>query len=379
MITSISFLALQQYWWLLVSVLGAILVFLMFVQGGQTFIFSMGKTELERSLLVNTLGRKWEFTFTTLVTFGGAFFASFPLFYSTSFGGAYWVWTLALLAFVVQAVAYEFRSKPSNVLGKKTFEVMLFLNGLLGTVLIGTAVGTFYNGANFSHDFLNHVDWHHPARGLEAVLNLHNVLLGLTVFLLSRVLGLLYFLNTIDHETIVQRSKKCLLYNAIPFVVAFLSFTIWLMLKPGFAVNPDTAQVYMQDYKYLINLIEMPVVLVMFLLGVVGVLFGIIRTLWPGKTYDKGIWFSGIGTFLTVLSLFLIAGYNNTAFYPSLVDINQSLTITNASSSMYTLKAMSVVSLLIPFVLAYIVVAWRSINKKKIDKSEIEDSTEHNY
>lgn len=379
MITLISFTFLQEYWWFIISALGAALVFLLFVQGGQTFIYGIGRNETERSMLVNTLGRKWEFTFTTLVTFGGAFFASFPLFYSTSFGGAYWVWTILLLAFIVQAVSYEFRTKPSNVLGKKTFEVMLFLNGLLGTILLGTAVGTFFNGAMFSHDYLNHVNWHHPARGLEAVLNLHNVLLGVTVFFLSRVLGLLYFMNTINHDIILKRSQQKLMLNGALFVVVFLSFTIWLMLKPGFAVNSETAAVYMQDYKYLINLIEMPIVLVMFIVGVLAVLWGIIRSLLPGRIYDKGIWFAGLGTFLVVLSLFLIAGFNNTAFYPSVHNIQHSLTIYNASSSEYTLGVMAVVSLLVPFVLAYIVIAWRSINKKKIDIDEIEDKNEHKY
>ncbi len=379
MITLISFTFLQEYWWFIISALGAALVFLLFVQGGQTFIYGIGRNETERSMLVNTLGRKWEFTFTTLVTFGGAFFASFPLFYSTSFGGAYWVWTILLLAFIIQAVSYEFRTKPSNVLGKKTFEVMLFLNGLLGTILLGTAVGTFFNGAMFSHDYLNHVDWHHPARGLEAVLNLHNLLLGVTVFFLSRVLGLLYFMNTINHDIILKRSKQKLMLNGVLFVLVFLSFTIWLMLKPGFAVNSETAEVYMQDYKYLINLIEMPIVLVMFLVGVLAVLWGIIRSLLPGRIYDKGIWFAGLGTFLVVLSLFLIAGFNNTAFYPSVHNIQYSLTIYNASSSEYTLGVMAVVSLLVPFVLAYIVIAWRSINKKKIDIDEIEDKNEHKY
>lgn len=379
MITLISFTFLQEYWWFIISALGAALVFLLFVQGGQTFIYEIGRNETERSMLVNTLGRKWEFTFTTLVTFGGAFFASFPLFYSTSFGGAYWVWTILLLAFIVQAVSYEFRTKPSNVLGKKTFEVMLFLNGLLGTILLGTAVGTFFNGAMYSHDYLNHVNWHHPARGLEAVLNLHNVLLGVTVFFLSRVLGLLYFMNTINHDIILKRSQQKLMLNGALFVVVFLSFTIWLMLKPGFAVNSETAAVYMQDYKYLINLIEMPIVLVMFIVGVLAVLWGIIRSLLPGRIYDKGIWFAGLGTFLVVLSLFLIAGFNNTAFYPSVHNIQHSLTIYNASSSEYTLGVMAVVSLLVPFVLAYIVIAWRSINKKKIDIDEIEDKNEHKY
>jgi cytochrome d ubiquinol oxidase subunit II len=379
MINEISLLFYQQYWWLLVSVLGSILVFLLFVQGGQTLIHQIGKTENERSLLVNTLGRKWEFTFTTLVTFGGAFFASFPLFYSTSFGGAYWVWIAILLAFTIQAVSYEFRTKPNNMLGKRTFEIMLFLNGFLGTILLGTAVGTFFNGAAFGLNMMNNVSWYGPARGLEAVLNFHNVLLGLTVFFLSRVLGLLYFIRTVDHQPILKRSKKHLWFNAIPFLVFFLSFATWLLIKDGFAVNPESGHITMEQYKYLHNFIQMPIVLGLFLLGVIGVLFGIIKTLFSKKLFDNGIWFSGIGTFLVVLSLFLIAGFNNTAFYPSLHELNDSLTIQNASSSLFTLKTMSIVSILIPFVLAYIVFAWRAINKKKITEEEIINPDEHSY
>ncbi len=371
MFGNLSHLVLQQYWFIIVSLLGAILVFLFFVQGGQTFLIRIGKTDSERTILVNSLGRKWEFTFTTLVTFGGAFFASFPLFYATSFGGAYWVWMAILFAFVIQAVSYEFRSKAGNFLGKKTYEAFLLINGLLGTLLVGVAVATFFSGAQFSLDDMNRVQWANGARGLEAALSLFNLSLGLAVFFLARVLGLLYFMNTIDHKDILERSRKALLYNAIPFVFFFLVFAVWLMVREGFAVNPESGEVFMEPYKYLHNLLAMPLVLVFFLLGVLGVLGGIILSLL--KETSMGIWFAGPGTILVVFSLFLLAGFNNTAFYPSAFDLQSSLTIQNASSSHYTLVAMSWVSLFIPFVLAYIVFAWRALNKKKIDAREMEE------
>jgi cytochrome bd ubiquinol oxidase subunit II len=390
MFESFDYILLQQYWWIIVSLLGAILVFLMFVQGGQTLIYTIGKTEDERTLLINLLGRKWEFTFTTLVTFGGAFFASFPLFYSTSFGGAYWVWMLILIAFVVQAVSYEYRKKPNNFLGKRTYETLLFINGLLGTVLVGTAVATFFTGSGFSVDKMNitHLtgekmpiisEWTGPAHGLEAALNLQNLALGLTVFFLSRVLALLYFMNRVRNAEIMERVKKHLLYNAIPFVVFFLIFAIWLLLSDGFAVDPNTKVVFIEPYKYLHNLIAMPVVAVMFLLGVAMVLLGIIRPITCFlKCSTKGIWLTGLGTILTVFSLFLLAGFNNTAYYPSTFDLQSSLTIENSSSSRYTLVAMSYVSLIVPFVVAYIWYAWRSIDSKKIDIDEIK-SESHVY
>ncbi|MGW8315066.1 MAG: cytochrome d ubiquinol oxidase subunit II [Bacteroidales bacterium] len=373
MFGNLSHLALQQYWYVIVSLLGSILVFLFFVQGGQTFLFRIGKSPNERTILVNTLGRKWEFTFTTLVTFGGAFFASFPLFYATSFGGAYWVWMAILFAFVIQAVSYEFRTKASNFLGQKTYEGFLFINGLLGTFLVGVAVATFFSGAQFSLNEMNSVSWATGARGLEAVLNPFNLSLGLTVFFLARVLGLLYFMRTVDNENIIERSKKALLYNAIPFVIFFLVFAVWLMLREGFAIRPETNEVFMEPYKYLHNLIQMPLVLVMFLAGVLAVLGGIILSLL--KTSSNGIWFTGPGTVLVVFSLFMLAGFNHTAFYPSAHDLQSSLTIENASSSHYTLVAMSWVSLFVPIVLAYIVIAWRALNRKKVDEQEmIEDA-----
>ena len=390
MFESLSLLSLQQYWWLIVSLLGALLVFLMFVQGGQTLIFTLGKSEEERTLLVNLLGRKWELTFTTLVTFGGAFFASFPLFYSTSFGGAYWVWMAILIAFVIQAVSYEYRKKPGNFLGQKTFEIFLIFNGLLGTLLLGTAVATFFTGSAFSVNKMNLLDltsgnmpviseWKGPAHGLEAALSPVNLSLGLAVFFLSRVLAILYFMNRLDHAAIMERLKKQLLYNAIPFLVFFLAFAGWLLLSSGFAVDPKTGIVSMEPYKYLHNLIALPVVAILFVLGVAGVLLGIIRSVACfEKCHTKGIWLSGTGTVLTVWALLLLAGFNHTAFYPSNWDLQSSLTIENSSSSHYTLTAMSYVSLLVPFVLAYIWYVWRAIDKKKISTEELQ-SESHVY
>lgn len=378
MFESLSQIALQHYWYILVSVLGSVLVFLLFVQGGQTLVSQLGKTEDEKTLLINIIGSKWEFTFTTLVTFGGAFFASFPLFYSTSFGGAYWVWILILFAFIVQAVSYEFRSKPNNFLGKNVFDGFLFVNGLLGTILLGAAVSTFFTGSHFTIDSDRHSTWTMATRGLEAAFNIQNLSLGLAVFFLSRVLACLYFFKTISNESIIEKVKKQLLYNAIPFLVFFLLFTGMLLLKDGFAVKPATGEVFMQPFKYFKNLIEMPVVAILFLGGVVAVLAGIgLPILSYSKYGEKGIWFGGLGTVVTVFSVFLLAGFNNTAYYPSVADLQSSLTIANSSSSHYTLTAMSYVSLLIPFVLAYIVFVWRVINNKKTDIKDLEG--EHVY
>jgi cytochrome d ubiquinol oxidase subunit II len=370
MFETLSLLNLQQYWWLIVSLLGALFVFLMFVQGGETLFFTIAKNEEEKSLLVNTLGRKWEFTFTTLVTFGGAFFASFPLFYATSFGGAYWVWFAILISFVIQAVSYEFRKKPANFLGAKTFEIFLFINGLLGPVLVGTAVGTFFNGAMFSLDDMKHVTWGSPLRGLEAVLTFHNVALGLAVLFLTRLLGLLYFMNSIENEAIYSRSKTQLLYNTVPFLVFFLYFVIALLFKDGFAYQSGTGVIAVEPYKYLHNLLAIPLNTIMLLVGVVGVLWGIISTLLKGGT--RGIWFAGSGTVLTVWALLILAAFNHTSFYPSIFDLQSSLTIENASSSKFTLVAMSYVSLFVPFVLGYIWYAWKSMNNQKISTEELE-------
>jgi len=385
MFETLSYLTLQQYWWAIISLLGALLVFLLFVQGGQTLIYALGKDETERTILINSLGRKWEFTFTTLVTFGGAFFASFPLFYSTSFGGAYWVWMIILFCFVIQAVSYEFRSKPANVLGSRTFEIFLFINGALGTILLGTAVATFFTGSAFSVDFSNITRvsdpvisrWETPYRGLEAALNIQNLSLGLTVFFLARILGILYFINNVQHDGILSRAKRSLLLNTLPFLITLLTFVILLLIRPGFAVNPQTGNIYMENFKYMHNLIAMPVVALLFLSGAVLLVYGIHKTL-RTEGYYKGIWTSGSGTVLFVFSLFLLAGYNNTAYYPSVHDLQSSLTIINSSSSKYTLVAMSYVSLLIPFVAAYIFFAWRSINRVKITAEEIK-SDSHIY
>lgn len=381
-----TYIALQHYWWFLVSLLGALLVFLLFVQGGQSLLFMIGKTEIQQKMLLNSTGRKWEFTFTTLVTFGGAFFASFPLFYSTSFGGAYWVWMLILVCFVLQAVSYEYQSKKGNLLGKKTYQVFLLLNGILGPILLGTAVGTFFNGAEFVVNKAQLTDvampvissWANPLHGLEAAFVFWNVCLGLAVFFLARIQALLYFINNIDDAEIAARSRKELVIETGLFLLFFLVFLVHLLLADGFAVHPETKEVYMQPYKYALNLIEMPVVLVVMLLGVVGVLYGIIRTL-LSATWKKGIWFCGIGTVLTVLALFLCAGWNHTAYYPSLVDLQSSLTIENSCSSPFTLEVMSYVSILVPFVLAYIVYAWRALDLRKIDEKEMKSDEGHAY
>ena len=374
MFEQLSHLTLQHYWWAIISLLAALLVLLLFVQGGQSLIYEIGKSANERTMMLNTLGRKWEFTFTTLVTFGGAFFASFPLFYSTSFGGAYWAWMALLFCFIVQAVSYEFRGKPNNFLGKATFDVFLFANGLLGPVLIGVVVGTFFNGAEFSISNLNVSTWQHPAKGLEAVLNANNVALGLAVLFLSRILALLYFMNSIESEVLFAKSKKHLVYNTIPFLVFFLFFVIRLVLKDGYSYNPETMFVSMEPFKYFNNLIEMPIVLMLFLAGVLAVLWGIISSLIKDNT--RGIWWAGAGTILVVFNLLLLAGYNNTCYYPSNFDLQSSLNIVNSSSSKFTLTTMSYVSLAVPFVVAYIWFAWKEINKKKITESEMANDKE---
>ena len=373
MFEQLSHLTLQQYWWAIISLLAALLVLLLFVQGGQSLIYEISKSKNERTMIINTLGRKWEFTFTTLVTFGGAFFASFPLFYSTSFGGAYWAWMALLFCFIIQAVSYEFRSKPNNFLGQKTFDAFLFANGVLGPVLIGVVVGTFFNGAEFSVSNLNASTWQNSARGLEAVLNINNVALGLAVLFLARIQALLYFMNSISDDVLFARSKKHLVYNTIPFLIFFLFFVIRLILKDGYAYNPETMAVSMEPFKYFHNLIQMPIVLILFLAGVLAVLWGIISSVI--KDNSLGIWWTGGGTILVVFALFLIAGYNNTCYYPSNYNLQSSLNIVNSSSSKFTLATMSYVSLAVPFVVAYICYAWKSINSKKITESEITDKT----
>lgn len=375
-----AYIFLQHYWWFVVSLLGALLVFLLFVQGGNSLLFCLGKTEEQKKMMINSTGRKWEFTFTTLVTFGGAFFASFPLFYSTSFGGAYWLWMIILFSFVLQAVSYEFQSKAGNLLGKTTYRTFLVINGVVGPVLLGGAVATFFTGSNFYINKGNIADaampvisqWANGWHGLDALLNPWNVVLGLVVFFLARILGALYFINNINEDDLVKRCRRALWGNTALFLVFFLAFVIRTLLADGYAVRPETGEVFMEPYKYLTNFLQMPVVLLVFLVGVVAVLWGIIRTLWK-PAFDKGIWFAGAGTVLTVLALLLVAGYNNTAYYPSTHDLQSSLTLANSCSSQFTLKVMAYVSILVPFVLAYIFYAWRSIDNRKIDAKEMEE------
>jgi cytochrome d ubiquinol oxidase subunit II len=376
MTIAISHLFLQHYWWIIVSLLAGLLVLLMFVQGGQSFIFSLPGSDLHKTMLVNTMGRKWEFTFTTLVTFGGAFFASFPLFYATSFGGAYWVWIAILFSFIIQAVAYEFRSKPDNIFGQRTFDIFLFINGSLGPFLIGVAVATFFTGSRFTLNMMRQVHWDTAWYGLEALLNIRNLALGLAVLFLSRINGLMYIMNSISDEDLLRRSVRKLLLNSVPFLFFFLFFVISLLFSSGFAADPATGTITVEKYKYLHNFADMPAASILFLLGVVGVLYGIGISLFSKSTI--GIWFSGCGTVLAVFSLFIVAGFNGTSFYPSSHDLQSSLTITNASSSLFTLKAMMYVSFIIPFVLAYIWYAWGAINDKKITEEEM-NSSEHKY
>lgn len=383
-----SYTFLQHYWWFLISLLGALLVFLMFVQGANSMIFHLGWDSESRRLVINSTGRKWEFTFTTLVTFGGAFFASFPLFYSTSFGGAYWLWMLILFSFVIQAVSYEFQNKLGNLLGAKTFQICLIINGVVGPVLLGSAVATFFEGSNFLIDKMNLVtveevettvaispvisQWANASRGLDALLDLWNICFGVAVFFLARILGGLYIINNVNNETIRSRASVQLVGNALLFLVFFLAFLVHAFFKDGFAWNPETGEIYMEPNKYLHNLIEMWYLTLVFLFGVGLLLYAIGRTV-VSKTYIKGIWPAGIGVVLVVLVLLLCAGWNHTAYYPSNADLQSSLTIANSCSSEFTLRTMAYVSLLIPFVLSYIVYAWWSIDKKKLDSKEIQE------
>ena len=376
----ISYEFLQHYWWFLVSLLGALLVFLMFVQGANSCLRSLGWTAEGRRIVVNSTGRKWELTFTTLVTFGGAFFASFPLFYSTSFGGAYWLWMIILFTFVLQAVSYEFQNKLGNLLGPSTFQFFLVLNGLLGPLLLGGAVATFFEGSNFIVAKENLVDagaitpiissWANASHGLDALLNPWVLVFGLAVMFLARTLGILYVMNNVADEDIRSRGSVRLLGAAVPFVILFVAYFIHLLLKDGYAYDPATGVIFMEPLKYLHNLVDMWYLFVVLLVGVVLVLFSIIKTIFD-KNYVKGIWPAGIGVVLTVTALLLCAGWNNTAYYPSTADLQSSLTIVNSCSSEFTLRTMAFVSLLIPFVLAYIAYCWYSLDKKKIDKAEI--------
>ena len=374
---------LQHYWWFLIALLGALLVFLMFVQGGQALLYRLGRSEEERNLIVNSLGRKWELTFTTLVTFGGAFFASFPLFYSTSFGGAVYVWMAILLCFVLQAVAYEYRRKPSNVFGDRTFDVFLMINGILGPLLIGTAVGTLFTGAEFTVDRLNLTEqggaavisqWSSPWHGLEAVADWRNVLLGVSVTLLTLTLACQYLINDVDDETLRQRARSLMRRTGPVFVVLFVVWLVALLASDG-ATADAAGRISMEPHKYLHNLLEMPCVAAVLLVGVVSVLWSI-RLGWSGRR--SAIWFGGVGTVLTVLALLLTAGWNQTAYYPSLSDLQSSLTIANSSSSLFTLRVMAWVSLFIPFVVAYIWYVWRALNRRPLTRDELHEGG-HQY
>ena len=381
---------LQHYWCFIVSLLGALLVFLLFVQGANSVARSLGYTDEGQRLVYNSTGRKWEFTFTTLVTFGGAFFASFPLFYSTSFGGAYWLWMLILFTFVLQAVSYEFQNKIGNILGPRTFQFFLTLNGILGPLLLGAAVATFYEGSNFIIQKDNMIDagalspvissWANASHGLDALLNPWVLVFGFAVVFLARVLGILYVMNNVNDEDIRSRGSVRLLGAAIPFLILFVTYLVHLLLKDGFAVNPDTDEIFMEPNKYLHNLLDMWYLLVLLLVGVVLVLWGIFVEVFStpqSPLANKGIWPAGIGTVLTVLALLLCSAWNDTAYYPSTADLQSSLTIQNSCSSEFTLRTMFYVSLLVPFVLAYIVYAWRAIDKKKLDREEIQ--SDHSY
>ena len=376
---------LQHYWCFVAALLGALLVFLLFVQGAYSVARSLGWTDEGRRLVYNSTGRKWEFTFTTLVTFGGAFFASYPLFYSTSFGGAYWLWMLILFTFVMQAVSYEFQNKIGNFLGPRTFQFCLTLNGIVGPLLLGGAVATFFEGSNFIVEKNNMIDataltpiisrWTNASHGLDALLNPWVLVFGFAVVFLARVLGILYIINNVDDEDIRSRGSVRLVGAAIPFVILFVAYLVHLLVKDGFAYT-DEGVIFMEQFKYLHNLLEMWYLLVTLLIGVVLVLYGIGRTITSPK-YISGIWPAGIGTVLAVLALLLTSAWNHTAYYPSTADLQSSLTMVNSCSSEFTLRTMFYVSLLVPFVLAYIVYAWRAIDKKKLTKEEIQ--TEHSY
>ncbi|WP_334167867.1 cytochrome d ubiquinol oxidase subunit II [Phocaeicola paurosaccharolyticus] len=380
-----DYIFLQHYWWFLISLLGALLVFLLFVQGANSLLFTLTHDESSRTLLINSTGRKWEFTFTTLVTFGGAFFASFPLFYSTSFGGAYWLWMIILFTFVLQAVSYEFQSKLGNFLGKKTYQVFIVINGMISPFLLGCAVATFFNGSaffvdksNIGNDIMPIISgWANNWHGIDALFNPWNVVLGLAVLFLSRVLGSLYLINNINNDKLELACRKQIKKDAVAFLIFFLAFIAKIFLASGFAVNPYSGEIYMEPYKYIQNIIDMPLLSLIFIVGVLAVLYGIFRGAFV-KSAKDGIWFSGIGTVLTVLALLVSVGFNNTSYYPSSIDIQSSLTLANSCSSEFTLRTMFYVSLFIPVVLIYIFFAWRAMDRKQISSKEL-DEEEHTY
>ena len=373
---TLELITLQQYWWIIISLLGGLFVFIMFVQGGQTLIDKLSENEIEKTMLINSIGRKWELGFTTLVLFGGALFAAFPLFYATSFGGAYWVWLAILFCFIIQAVSYEFRTKPNNFLGQKTYEMFLKINGNIGTFLLGVAISTFFSGSEFIVDSNNFVNWQNPLRGLEALLNPYNYLLGFALVYLAKIGGALYYINNIDYEKIKDKAIQSIKINMILFLIPFLGFMTWILIKDGYAVDKN-GFVSIERFKYLQNFIDMPIVSTMFLIGVAMVIIAVFVTITFKKTCC--IKTGGVGIVLTVMAVLLNVGLNNTSYYPSTIDLQSSLTIMNSSGSHYTLMTMSYVSLMVPFVLAYIVFAWYSMDKVKITKEEMESKDSHHY
>ncbi len=368
MFENLSLLQLQEYWWFIIALLGGLLVFMTFVQGGQTILYKVTSNEEERDVVVNLLGRKWELTFTTLVLFGGALFAAFPLIYSVSFGGAYYLWMAILFCFIIQAVSYEYRKKPDNILGEKTFELFLYINGSIGIFLIGVAVGALFTGGHFVRNDMNLSHWTTPYYGLEAILNPFNFVLGLTVVFLARVQAGMYFINSIGERSIIEKTKTQLTKDSLLFVIFFIITAVMLLLHSGVVYKNGSFQV--EKYQFLLNFLANPIILILFLIGTISVLYAIYATLF--KNSQKGIWFSGIGTVLVIFSVFCLIGYNNTSVYPSLSDLSSSLTIENSSGSHYGLSAMAYASLFIPFVLGYIILAWRSMNKDKITVKEVE-------
>ena len=373
---TLELITLQQYWWIIISLLGGLFVFIMFIQGGQTLIDKLSENEIEKTMLINSIGRKWELGFTTLVLFGGALFAAFPLFYATSFGGAYWVWLAILFCFIIQAVSYEFRTKPNNFLGQKTYEMFLKINGNIGTFLLGVAISTFFSGSEFIVDSNNFVNWQNPLRGLEALLNPYNYLLGFALVYLAKISGALYYINNIDYEKIKDKAIQSIKINMILFLIPFLGFMTWILIKDGYAVDKN-GFVSIERFKYLQNFIDMPIVSAMFLIGVAMVIIAVFVTITFKKTCC--IKTGGVGIVLTVMAVLLNVGLNNTSYYPSTIDLQSSLTIMNSSGSHYTLMTMSYVSLMVPFVIAYIVFAWYSMDKVKITKEEMESEDSHHY
>lgn len=377
MFETLTLLQLQQFWWIIISLLGGLFAAMMFVQGGQTLLGRIAKNdETYKTMLINSLGRKWELGFTTLVLFGGALFAAFPLFYSTSFGGAYWVWMSILFCFIIQAVSYEYRKKPNNFLGQKVYESFLFINGSLGVILLGVAIATFFSGSNFIIDINNFSHWKSSTRGLEALFSIFNLSLGLALFFLVRILGSLYFINNIDNETIRERAIKSIKIDMPIFLLFFLTFVYLLLTKSGYSYDEKNI-VYLKEYKYLLNFLEMPFVLLMFLIGIIMVIIAVFSTIHLKKTCC--IKTAGLGVVLTVMALFLNVGLNNTSYYPSTFHLQSSLSIINSSGSHYTLTVMSYAALMVPFVLAYIIYAWYQMDKVKITKEEMEDPHSHNY